>query len=48
MMTKRWSNSTAAAVAVAALLAAAPTGLNAQQTTAEAVRIGDSDLVDKI
>src|SRR5438094_3594544 len=43
MMTKRgWSS--AAAVAVAALLTAAPTGLSAQQTTAEVVRIGDNDL----
>src|SRR5882724_6830730 len=43
MMTKGgWSS--AAAVAVAALLAAAPTGLSAQQTTADAVRIGDNDL----
>jgi hypothetical protein len=44
MMTKRTSSSTVAAVAVAALLAAAPTGLSAQQTTAEVVRIGDNDL----
>ncbi|HWZ66531.1 MAG TPA: carboxypeptidase-like regulatory domain-containing protein [Stellaceae bacterium] len=43
-MTKRGSSSTAAAVAVAALLAAAPTGLSAQQTAADVVRIGDSDL----
>src|SRR5881227_66388 len=43
MMTKRgWSS--AAAVAVAALLTAAPAGLSAQQTTAEVVRIGDNDL----
>jgi len=43
MITKRgWSS--AAAVAVAVVLAAAPTGLAAQQTTAEVVRIGDSDL----
>src|SRR5215468_2004462 len=43
MITKRgWSS--AAAVAVAVVLAAAPTGLAAQQTTAEVVRIGDTDL----
>jgi len=43
MITKRgWSS--AAAVAVAVVLAAAPTGLAAQQTTAEVVRVGDSDL----
>src|SRR5438445_12992716 len=43
MMTKRgWSS--AAAVAVAALLTADPAGLSAQQTTAEVVRIGDNDL----
>src|SRR6266446_10178308 len=44
MMTKRGWCSSAAAVAVAALWAAAPTGLSAQQTTAEVVRIGDNDL----
>ena len=44
MMTKRVSGSTAAAVAAAVLLAGGPTGLGAQQTTAEAVHIGDSDL----
>ncbi len=43
MITKRgWSS--ALAVAVAVLLTAAPTGLSAQQTTAEVVRIGDNDL----
>jgi hypothetical protein len=44
MMTKRGWCSAAAAVAIAVLVAAAPTGLSAQQTTAEAVRIGDNDL----
>jgi hypothetical protein len=43
MKTKRgWSS--AAAVAIAVVLAASPTGLGAQQTTADAVRIGDNDL----
>src|SRR5580704_3116843 len=43
MMTKRgWSS--AAAIAVAVVLAAAPIRLSAQQTTAEVVRIGDNDL----
>jgi hypothetical protein len=44
MKTKRGWCSAAAAVAIAVLVAAAPTGLSAQQTTAEAVRIGDNDL----
>src|SRR6266446_2665681 len=44
MTIKRGWGVPAAAVAVAALLAAAPTGLSAQQTTADAVRIGDNDL----
>ena len=43
-MTKRGWGAIAAAVAAALLLAAAPTGLSAQQTTAEAVSIGASDL----
>src|SRR6266436_8063479 len=43
MMIKRgWSS--AAAVAVAVVLAAAPIRLGAQPTTADAVRIGDNDL----
>src|SRR6266436_6255163 len=44
MTIKRGWGVPAAAVAVAALLAAAPTGLSAQQTTADAVRVGDNDL----
>jgi len=44
MMTKRAWCSDAAAVVVAVLLAAAPTRLSAQQTSAEVVHIGDNDL----
>src|SRR6266436_4442325 len=44
MTIKRGWGASVAAVAVAALWAAAPTGLSAQQTTAEVVRIGDNDL----
>jgi len=44
MTIKRGWGVTAAAVVVAALLAGAPTGLSAQQTTADAVRVGDNDL----
>ncbi|HWS93573.1 MAG TPA: carboxypeptidase-like regulatory domain-containing protein [Mycobacterium sp.] len=43
-MTKRAWCSDAAAVVVAVLLAAAPTRLSAQQTSAEVVHIGDNDL----
>jgi hypothetical protein len=44
MTIKRGWGVPAAAVAFAALLAATPTGLSAQQTAAEVVRTGDNDL----
>ena len=44
MMTKRGWCLGAATIVFAVVLAAAPARLSAQQTTAEAVRIGDNDL----